>query len=500
MKYTLTCLTAFAVIGSGPATAAAEGDKAIVGYHYPLEANFAMYSDDSDIAADSGCYETLVRVAPNFQLEPSLAVAWTRTSPTTWDFTLRPNVTFQNDTPLTAVEAANALNHLLAEPVPTRAFNKEHIASVEATGPMTLTITTLQPDVMLPGRLTGATTSILAPAAYAGPTINPIGTCTGPFEIVAYGAQSGIETKAYPEYWGGTPKLAGTQLRFVPDSNTRSMMARSGEAAISILLAPSQVSQLERDPSLVIHKINAARVTELLLNNSRPPFDDVRVRQAIKLAIDAEAISQFVYEGYAPPASSPFRQGEPWSPANAPVVKADLDKARSLLSEAGIAPGDLKPTLLVYNSKTELRLVAEVIQAMLAEIGIEMQVRLSEYGAIEADMLSGNYDMAMMSRGYLVDVPEPLGYLSADYSCNGSFNISQFCDPGFDARLTKIAGETDPAKRNAEYAELAQIIYDKAVSVYIVNETTFNAVSKDIEGYVSHPLDYYYFNPTMTLH
>lgn len=459
-----------------------------------IDSNWDLYSDDSYTASRAGCYEGLTRINGDLKVEPSLATSWSQPSPTSWEFQLREGVVFQDGTKLDADVVAGALNHLLNAPVPARAFSKKIVDSVKATGPMTVTISTKEPVVTLPGRLAAPAATILSPAGYKGDAVNPVGTCSGPFQITSVDAKQGLTLKAFDGYWGGKPALQSAAVRFIPDSNTRATMVRSGEAQIARMVQPHIVTQLKSDASISVLEVKAPRIVELLLNNGRPPFNDVRVRQAVKYAIDTAGISEAVYEGYAPPAGFAFRQGEPWTPKNAPPVKQDLEKAKALLKEAGVAQGSLNLTILVYNSKSELRDIAEILQAMLGEVGIKLNVRLAEYNALEPDMLSGNYDMALMSRGYLTDVPEPIGFLSADYSCKGSFNIAHFCDPAIDAKISAASAEPDPEKRYTTYAELGQYFYDNAVEVYLVNETLFDAVANKVNGYRPHPLNYYAFN------
>jgi peptide/nickel transport system substrate-binding protein len=98
--------------------------------------------------------------------------------------------------------------------------------------------------------------------------------------------------------------------------------------------------------------------------------------------------------------------------------------------------------------------------------------------------------MAMMSRGYLTDVPEPVGFFAADYSCDGGFNISQHCNPEIDKKIAAASAEVDPDARYALYGELAQYLYDEAVTVFVINETQMDGVSDKVQGYVPHPLNY----------
>jgi len=371
---------------------AQDGKRLTLADNTSLEANWAMYSDDAYLGARAGCYESLTRISHNVLVEPALAESWQQSEPTVWDFSIREGVSFQDGSPLNADAVAGALNHLLDAEVPARAFSKKIIESITPLDAMTVRIKTLTPVVGLPGRMASPATTILSPAAYADTGINPTGTCTGPFIISQFDPEQSITLERNNNYWGGKPKLDGGQIRFIPDSSTRSTMARSDEAQISRLIPSAVVAQLHDKPDVKTLEVNAPRVMELLLNNSRAPFDKQEVREAIKYAIDTAGISAAIYEGFAPPADDPFRAGEPWEAPDVEAVKQDIDKAKALLAEASIDPASLDLEILAYTAKTELKDVAQVIQAMLGEIGIELRIRLAEYSALEGDMMSGNYE------------------------------------------------------------------------------------------------------------
>ncbi len=194
-----------------------------------------------------------------------------------------------------------------------------------------------------------------------------------------------------------------------------------GVLKASRMIPPWTVKTVEAAKGVKVAPITVPRITEMLLNNSKAPFKDIKVRQAIRAAIDTAGIADSIYEGVVKPATMPFAPGEPWAPKD--VTPAyDLEKAKALLKEAGVAPGSLKVTLLAYTERTELKDVAAVIQAQLQEIGIKVDVRVTDYTAIEPDLLSGNFDMVLLSRGYATDVAEPIGFLNADYTCTGGLD------------------------------------------------------------------------------
>lgn len=492
MKQRLLSLSTAFLFAAAPVLA--QDGQFVLADNLALKSNWAMSGDDAFIGAHAGCYEGLTRVSQDLKVEPALATEWVLVDPLTWEFKIREGVTFQDGTPLDAKAVSEALNQTLKSEVPVRGFSPKQIVSVEATGPMTVTIKTVSPLVTLPGSVANPGTAILSPAAYTKDGINPVGTCTGPFAIVEVDTQQFVKVKRFENYWGGKAKLAGGTIRFIPDANTRGTMARTGEAQISRLVPPASVATLSADGNLAVLEVNAPRVLELLMNNARPPFDNLKVRQAVRLLIDTAGISNALFEGKSPPTGDSFRSGEAWEAPNAPVIERDVEKARALLSEAGVDPATVKIEILAYTSKTELRDVAQIIQAMLAEVGFTVDVRVAEYSAIEPDLLSGNYDLALLSRGYLTDVPEPVGYLTADYSCEGSYNISQYCSPEFDAMLAAAASDADPAARYRAYGEMAQYVYDNAITVFLVNETVFDVAAAGVSGFVPHPLNHYVFD------
>lgn len=456
-----------------------------------------MASDDAFVGSRSGCYESLARIDFDNTLQPSLATSWTQTSPTTWEFTLRDNVKFQDGLPLNAEAAANALNNLLKAAMPARAFSPKVIKSVEAVGDKVIKITTHEPSVLLPLQMASPATSILSPSAYKDGKINPINACTGPFVITEVDSVRAI-VKRNENYWGEKPALNGAEIRFLPDANTRATQIRTGETDIARLIPPWVVGKLKNTSGIKLAAVNAPRTTMLLLNNKKPPFDNIKVRQAVQAAIDTTGLAAAVYEGAVQPAMGPFVSTDPWAPKDMKPTY-DVKKAKALLEEAGIKPGALKINLLAYSNKTELKDVAAVVQDQLKAIGIQVDIRLAEYNAIEPDMLSGNYDMALMSRGYLTDAAEPASYLNADYKCKGAFNISQYCTPEMDAKINAIYVTSEPEKRLSMYSDVAKQIQAEALTVFLVHETTYDAYSTKVKNFKPHPLNYYVLTPSLSL-
>lgn len=478
---------------AAPATAA----EVVVAENFGPRSNWALETDDAYVLTRAGCLEALARIDFDGVLQPGLATAWRQTAPNAWDFTLRPGVVFADGQRLTAAGVATALNRVLKSATPSRAFSPKVVSAVEAVDDATVRVVTPGPSVVTPFRLASPNTGILSPTAVADGKVNPVEACTGPFTVVAIVPQQSIRLERNAAYWGGPAAIDKAEVRFIPDGDVRAGMVRSGEAHIANYLPVSAAHSVS--PGMAIVTIDQPRVASLYLNSQKPPFTDVRVRQAIQAAIDTKAIADTVYDGIAKPAVGPFLPAEPWAPKGAAPVKRDVGRARDLLAQAGVKPGQLRIALLAYTEKAEFGDVATVIQAQLSEAGIESDITLANYSAIEPKLLSGDFQAALLSRNHLTDVADPIGFLVADYSCKGTYNISHFCDPATDAALDRSGALADPGARYAVYAEIAAMLAQDAVDVFLVREQELNAVSTKLANFRIHPLAHYLLTNSLSL-
>ncbi len=487
----------FALFGSllmsiaGFSPALASGGKIIVAEPFGPSSGWALETDDAFVLTKAGCLEALARVDFDGELTPALAKSWKQASPTEWDFKIRKGVEFQNGEKLTAAAVADSLNHILKADAPPRAFSQKVVSSVEATGKMTVRITTPKPSVLLPHRLAAPNTGILAPAAYTGDGINPVGTCSGPFEIVKDIPQQALHLEHNDSYWGGKVALESAEVHFIPDGGVRSTQVQTGEVQISRNVPVSALGKLDKAAGVELISIETPRTNGLYFNNKKPPFDNMKARQAVQSAIDVSAIADAIYEGSASPAVGPFAPTEPWAPRKASVASYDPAKSKTLLSEAGINARSLKLSLLAYTERAELPDLATVVQGQLQQIGIKVDIRTANYAGIEPDLNSGNFDMFVLSRNHLSDVADPIGFLTADYTCKGGYNLSGFCDPAVDAALDKARNTANPDKRNALYAKVAKQLQDEAVTTFLVHVQQSDAVSDKVVNYQIHPYSHY---------
>ena len=485
--------------GEGGEAGESGGGPLVYAEQFPPAAAWAIETNDAHSLTRAGCLETLLKNGPDMELEPMLATEWTQVQPTTWEFTLRDGVSFQDGTPMNAEAVAGALTHLLKVETPARAFNSKLISAVKAKDESTVQITTPRPDPLVPLRVASPNTGILAPKAYQGEQIDIKGSCTGPFTVTDEAPQQSLTLKANDQYWGGDVSLATAEVRLIVDGATRATQLQSGEAHIVKSIPVANLSTVKGDSNLAISELDLARTTVMLLNNSRPPFNDPLVRQAIQQAVDTQAIVDAAYEGSAVPAVGPFGPSTDWAPEGAKAVTRNVDEARALLARAGVDPASLSIELIATTARPEHGDVAAVIQSQLRELGADVKIRGGDYPALEPDMLSGNFDAALLSRGYLVDVADPGGYLVSDWTCDGGYNIAHYCDPKADQLIGDAVAIEEADKRAQTYAEIAAKLQSEAASVFLIHEKAAWGTQAAVKNFQPHPLEYYVLTPGLAL-
>ncbi|MFI6690944.1 ABC transporter substrate-binding protein [Streptomyces sp. NPDC050433] len=449
--------------------------------------SWALETDDAFVLSKAGCLETLVSRTAKGELDPMLATSWKQTTPMNWKFVLRDGVTFQNGDPLDAQAVVGALQHALKAKAPSAGFSPAAISGVKALDKKTVVITTPEPDPLVPERMATPNTGILAPGAYKTAQTNPKSTCTGPFALAKEVPQQSVHMKRNDDYWGGRPKLASAEVRFIADGAKRTTQIQTGEAQLVRKLPATSTNSLKGTSGTHVDTAETSRTTSLILNNKKAPFDNEKVRRAIQAAIDTTKINQAVYLGTARPAVGPFAPNEPFAPSGAKPVKADPAKAEQLLAEAGVKPSSINVRLLTYTEGAGFADLAAVIQDQLKAIGVKVTIKTADYASLEPDMLSGDFDMTLMSRNHLGDMPDPVGFLEADYGCDGKFNISHFCDKEMDFLIKKAGTTTNRGVRYAVESQAAAQLESRAVNVFLVHETESVARADQVTGYTIHP-------------
>jgi peptide/nickel transport system substrate-binding protein len=476
-------VTAMCAMAACGANAAASPKTLVFAAPFAPTADWAVETDNSFYLTQAGVAEPLVGVTVDGDIKPGLATSWTQTDPLTWEFTLRHGVKFQNGQPFDAAAVANALTYVLHVKVPGYALNPQDLLSVTAVGTGVVRIGTGKPDVLVPDEMATPEAIILAPSAYIGnDRINPIGTGTGPFTMKASNLPQSITLKANPNYWGGPPHIQNAEIRYIPDAQTAASLLQAGDVQLAISVPAQSVPVLKSGRNLQVATKPLPRYAGLYLNNKKFPFTDLAVRQAIQSAIDVHALDTLL-QGVAAPASGPFLSGAPYAPAGATPVAYDISHAQSLFASAGVDPTKLHLQLLAYTDRADLPIAAVAIQGMLSKLGITVTIKTAPYNTLAPLMLSGNYDMALSSRGYTEESPDPLGLFQEDYTCKGDFNIAQFCSPSFDSMVTTAEATSSRTARYGMYAQMASFLQANAINVFVYDDVELDGASANLHGY-----------------
>ena len=455
------------------------------------DTGYAIESDDAFSLSSWGTTETLLMVDFDGQIKPLLAESWERLDDLRWSFTLREGVTFHNGEALTAAAVVTAFNYLLKAETPPRGLSPDNVAAIEATDERTIVITTVAPDALVPNRLTGPSFGILAPAAYASTPPVVFGMGTGPFILAEEVPEQSVTLRKNASYWGTPAKLDEVTVLAAPDGEVRATMLRTGEVDIAEHLPIPQLPILEADSAIEIMRFAQPRTTTLYVNNKKGPMADVLVRRAVLHAIDKRALVDAVLEGVGAPAAGPFASNEVWVNPELSPDTFDPEKSKSLLAEAGIAEGELTLNIWTYPTRSNLPPTAVAIQQMLSDVGIGAEVRIAPYNTLEPVVREGDYDLFIVSRGHLLDNYDPEGFLQADVGCDGSFNLSGYCNEEIDAKLAEARTLIDADARYAIYRDIQQTIFDDVACIWLDYTEQVFGVRKGVLNYRPHPLEYY---------
>ncbi|GGZ09943.1 ABC transporter substrate-binding protein [Streptomyces nitrosporeus] len=432
----------------GPA-ASDEGGRLRVVMAFPPAQAMSPYGDDAVTLSRLAVVEGLTTLDGNGAPQPALATSWKRESATAWTFELREAV-FQDGTKVDAEAVVRSLTAAgKASPLPRVLSDVKLTATAQDAD--TVRIVTEEADPLLPQRLANPSLTILSAGAYEGGTVDPAGHATGPFTLTGVKGAVAATLERNADYWGGAAKSPGVDVTFVADGTARANALRTGEVDVAEYVPIAQASLLGDS---FVHEFPSARTNGLSLNTGRGVFADPAMRAAAREAIDSEALADGVYEGRADTSQGLLGPGVPWA---AKARTAPTGRAEAADEEQVAKTGEI--VLATYTNRPELPEAASIVQQQLTERGFTVKQVVRDYAQLEADALAGKYDAFIQARNTLLDTADPVSYLASDFTCDGSFNISQLCDPRVDAAVAKAASIADTDRRHtAEMAAEAAIL------------------------------------------
>ncbi len=389
-------------------------------------------------------------------IEPALAEKW-EISPDgkTYTFSLRKGVKFHDVAPvggreLTSDDVAFSFDRILAkdaENIKRGLFDV--VTKVDAVDKYTVKLTLSQPFAPLLANLGTVFASILPRASV---DFKKVAIGTGPFVLKDFEPKSKYVYLKNPAYWHNgsdgkpLPYLDGFTQVIIPDEGARTSALRAGQLDFTDLLVDNLAQALlKSNPALVSEKFPGNFSVMARINVKEKPLDDVRVRQAISLALDRQAIANAlgggtgIVNGPIPTALTDWATpvGE------LPNFKTDTAKAKQLLAEAGHASG-LKLTAILQRSPQNRQIILEAMQAQLKIVGIDLQLQFVEPAELQKRRVDRNYQLMGDN---LTPSAEPDTYTYIEYHSKSSGNVGNYSDPALDQLLEKERATTDPAER-----------------------------------------------------
>ena len=492
----LTLLLALALLLASLPAAIAEGataieDTLVVGINAePTHLAGILQGVDPNGKVGANIYNKLVKLdTETNEIVPDLAESWEMVDDTTWKFHIREGVKFHNGETLTAEDCLFSIQNNSYAWM-WGAIDRENSYCEDD---LTLVVKTYEAYPALVNMLSSEC-PIVCKSAWEemgedGFSRNPVGT--GPYKFVEWIAGDSVTLERFDEYWGEPAYYKNLVFRFIVDDTTRSLSLENGEIDISQDLPDSQVQYLEMTGTVDIISYPSLSVDYIGFNCQKAPFNDARVRQALRYALDLEGMVNIAYgstatvaDGICSPTFVDYKPAE-----GEYAYTYDLEKAKELLAEAGY-PDGFTCQLMVTSKQSRVDMV-EMLQNAWSQLGITIETYVTEIGNYYDIMASGDFDM--FYGGWVLLANE--GDLMHDtfYSTESLWyntNYTAYVNPEFDALVDAARVEEDAAVRADYYGQVQDLIRAELPFIPCAWVNKVNGIKSTLTGMETDPSNY----------
>jgi peptide/nickel transport system substrate-binding protein len=438
-----------------------------------------------------GVGEKLFTVDRDGKLVPELAASAERTGEFTWTVKLAAGRFFSDGSPVTAAALKKGFDHTLAN-MPA-AKSTGGMITFEAVDDLTLSLTTERPVPLI--------AALFAEWPLMAYTVKDDGSFlfTGPYAVQAFNVDRNIELVPNAHFPGAESR-SPINLRRFGDAQTMALAFEAGELDLAFGLPPEGLSRLKANPDLSVKSFPVGYQYFGFINNERPQASDLKVRQAIDLAIDRAELVAAINAGT--PATGAFAPYFPFAPKE--PRGTDLDKAAALLDEAGWTPGadgmrekngeTLNLLIVTYPQRPDLVTMMPVLKAALARVGIGSDTRvvenIGEYAA------GGDFDIALWAQ-HTAPSGDPAYFFNSMLKSDGPLNHARYRSADFDAIIAGLSSAGTLEER-AEIALEAQAkLFEDAPLTFLVSPDWHVGLSKRLANYEPWGSDYHVIRPEM---
>jgi peptide/nickel transport system substrate-binding protein len=416
--------------------------------------------------------ETLLKIDRNGKIVPALAKSYSVSKDgKEYTFLLHPRIQFHDGRPCKAEDVKFSIDRILdpKTAAPYRMYY-EGIESVQVVDPLNVKIKVKKYDSTFLFNMARGDAAIISRQAADRLKSQPIGT--GPFKLAEWKRGDSIVMVRNPEYYlKGLPYLDKVIFKFIPDPSSQLAALKAGDVdVIAYDLAPENVAALERDPRFKVLKGHTTTDVILAMNNSKKPFTDPKVRQAITLAIDRKAVIQGAMYGYGTPIGSHMDPTNPYYVDLSGLYPHNPERAKQLLAEAGYAKG-FEGVLKLPEPYAYARRSGEVIADQLSRVGIRLTLEVIQMGQwVDRVFKNADYDLTVMGHA------EPF-----DLEIYGKPNYYfRYHSPKFQELLQKAEAEMSDEMRKKIYTDLQRLIADDFVNVYLFANPALPAMKREV--------------------
>ena len=442
-------------------------------YSEPYSLDYAYAFDYADNQVLANVCESLLRLNPDFTLSPGLAESFANPTPTTWVYQIRQGVTFHDGSPMTAADVVASMSRHIDPVIGSSWFSVyQNVETIEQTGEHEVTVTTRITDSQFnlgmggsAGVVESAATLAEAGAEYGNSTTGV--NCTGPFAFDSWQSGESITLTRYDDYWNDELRAKSAEFEFVfmGDATARVNALKSGEVDGSWMIPMDAVPQLrEAGSGDVLFGLNTS-VLDLVVSDLDGPLGDVRVRQALLMALDREGILQAGSGGIGA-VTDVHTTESVWGEASdaarerafgdAEAYPFDVEAAKNLVEEAGATGEEI--TMVTAPLGQDFAVISQATAAAAKSIGLEATIETvtpSAYTALFSDP-SAREGVDLFYTNWYLSSPDPLE-MYAVLRTDEFSNYGNWSNEEFD-RIVSEAVETEDPEARSELTADAQLI------------------------------------------
>jgi peptide/nickel transport system substrate-binding protein len=469
------------LVATGTADAQKPGGSITVGQELDIPGFDPLKVGVYDTSAQSAAaliFDTLTYLDEKGEPQPKLAMSWTHSDDyKTWTYKLRPGVKFHDGTPFNAQAVKDNYDRWKDPANKCRcAFYISRIHDVQAPDELTVVFNLNDPSVTQPANFSFPSPTNVTHSPTAVRTKgddynrNPVGT--GPYILKSWTAGDRIVLEKNPDYWNkGHPYLDRIILKPLPDAQSRFASLQSGEADIiwDDLADADNIQKAQKDPKLTVHSYTGSGAQVWAFNTKVAPFDDVRVRQALVMALDRKTMSQTLANGLSRPATNPYGDGSWVKCKDDGALPYDVEKSKALIKEYG-KPVDFK---MLVTAEPRGRAIGQIFQQFWKRVGANMELEQVDQATIPPRAFMRQFQLTPWR---IVDFPDPDPQMFANFHTGSPVALANYSDPELDRLLEHARSTADIDKRIEDYCAISRLI-NKAAIWFWTSQNTYYAIS-----------------------